>query len=107
MCDLHRQYLTQEVAVLAANALVNSQLDYWNSLFRGLSCFIQHKLNTLARTATNNRKYAHVTPIPKQLHWLPANYHCMFKTTTLLNFYTVVVLAILDHPRLTVAPTVP
>ena len=55
MRDLRRirKYLTSEVAVLAANALVSSRLDYCNSLFRGLSGFNQHKLqsiqNTLAR----------------------------------------------------------
>ena len=90
MRDLRRirQYLTPEVAVLAANALVSSRLDYCNSLFRGLSCFNQHKLqsipNTLACIVTNQRKYAHVTPILKQLHWLPVKYRCMFKTATLV-----------------------
>ena len=90
MCDLRRirQYLTPEVAVLAANALVSSRLDYCNSLFRGLSCFNLHKLqsiqNTLARIDTNHRKYAHVTPILKQLHWLPVKYRCMFKTAILV-----------------------
>ena len=90
MCDLRRirEYLTPEVAVLAANALVNSRLDYCNCLFRGLSCFNLHKLqsiqNTLARIVTNHRKYAHVTPILKQLHWVPINYRCMFKTATLV-----------------------
>ena len=82
-----RQYLTK-VAVLAANALVSSRLDYCNSVFRGLSCLNQHKLqsiqNTLARIVTNHRKYAHVTPILKQLHWLPIKYRCMFKTATLV-----------------------
>ena len=69
MRDLRRirKYLTSEVAVLAADALVSSRLDYCNSLFRGLSGFNQHKLqsiqNTLARIVTNHRKYAHVTPI--------------------------------------------
>ena len=57
-----RKYLTSEVAVLAANALVSSRLDYCNSLFRGLSGFNQHKLqsiqNTLARIVTNHRKYS-------------------------------------------------
>ena len=82
MHDLRRirQYLTPEVAVLAANALVSSHLDYCNSLFRGLSCFNQHKLqsiqNTLACIVTNHRKYAHVTPILKQLYWLPIKYRC-------------------------------
>ena len=90
MCDLCRikRYLTPEVAVIAANALVSSRLDYCNSLFRGLSCFNLHKLqsiqNTLARIVTNKRKYAHVTPILKQLHWLPFKYRCMFKTATLV-----------------------
>ena len=62
-----RQYLTPEVAVLTANALVSSCLDYCNFLFRGLSCFNLHKLqsiqNTLARIVTNHRKYTLVTPI--------------------------------------------
>ena len=90
MCDLRRirKYLTSEVAVLAANALVSSRLDYCNSLFRGLSGFNQHKLqsiqNTLARIVTNHRKYAHVTPILQKLHWLPVKYRCIFKTATLV-----------------------
>ena len=90
MRDLRRirKYLTSEVAVLAANALVSSHLDYCNSLFRGLSGFNQHKLqsiqNTLARIVTNHRKYAHVTPILQKLHWLPVKYRCIFKTATLV-----------------------
>ena len=82
-----RQYLTPEVAALVVNALVSSRLDYCNSLFGGLSCFNQHKLqriqNTLARIVTNHRMYVHVTPILKQLHWLPVKYRCMFKSATL------------------------
>ena len=90
MCDLCRirQYLTSEVAVLAANALVGSRLNYCNSLFRGFSCLNQHKLrsiqNTLAHIVTNHRKYAHVTPVLKKFHWLPVKYCCMFKIATLV-----------------------
>ena len=93
MCDLQRirQYLTPEVAVLPANALVSSRLDYCNSLFRGLQCFSQHKLQSIQKTlvdiATNHRSYAHITPILKQLHWLPVKYRCMFKTATLVYKY--------------------
>ena len=83
-----RKYLTSEVAVLAANALVSSHLDYCNSLFRGLSGFNQHKLqsiqNSLAHILTNHRKYAHVTLILQKLHWLPVKYRCIFKTATLV-----------------------
>ena len=85
------------MAVLAANALVSSRLDYCNSLFRGLSGFNQHKLqsiqNTLARIVTNHRKYAHVTPILQKLHWLPVKYRCIFKPQHLcINFCIVVLL---------------
>ena len=46
MCDLRRvrQYLTDDAAVLAANALVSSRRDYCNSLFRSLSSFHMPKL---------------------------------------------------------------
>ena len=102
MCDLRRirKYLTPEVAVLAANALVSSHLDYCNSLFRGLSGFNQHKLqsiqNTLACIVTNHRKYAHVTPILQKLHWLPIKYTVVFSKLQHLciNFCIVVLLLI-------------
>ena len=84
-----RQYLTPKLAVLAADALVSRRLNCCKSLFRGLSCFNQHKMqsiqNTLARIVTNHRKYAHVTPILKQLHLLPVKYWCIFKTGTLVQ----------------------
>ena len=38
------------------------------------SCLYRHK----------SKKYAHVTPILKQLHWLPVKYRCIFKTATLV-----------------------
>ena len=115
MSDLHRirKYLTPEVAVLAANALVSSRLDYFNSLFRGLSGFNQHKLqsiqNTLARIVTNHRKYAQVTPILKKLTG------CLLSTVVFsklqhlcINFYIVVLLPILNHSHLlVVVPVVP
>ena len=50
-----RQYLTRDAALMAANALVGSRLDYCNSLFRGLSVSnlrklqcIQNSLETVA-----------------------------------------------------------
>ena len=62
MCDLRRvrPYLTDEAAILAANALVSSRLDYCNCLFRSLSSLNLHKLqciNTFARIVTNSNKY--------------------------------------------------
>ena len=41
LCDFRyvRWFLTHDVSVLVANALVSSRLDYWNSLFRIISRF--------------------------------------------------------------------
>ena len=57
-----RKHLTDEAAILAANASVTSRFDYCNSLFRSLSSLNMHlKLqciqNTLARIVTNCNKY--------------------------------------------------
>ena len=91
MRDLRRvrQYLTDDAAVLAANAPVSSRLDYCNSLFRGLSSFHKRKLqciqNTLGRIVTNcNYRYSRAMPILKKLHWLPVEFRCIFKMATLV-----------------------
>ena len=59
-------------------------MDYCNCLFQGLSQSAQIAEYSLACIVTNHRKSAHVTPILKQLHWLPVKYPCMLKTATLV-----------------------
>ena len=70
-----RGYPTREAALLAANALVGSQLDYCNSLFRSISALDLRRLqcvqNSLARIMANTTKYSYITPVRKSLHWLP------------------------------------
>ena len=70
-----RRFLTHDVSVLVANALVSSWLDYCNSLFRSLSKFNLHKLqciqNSAARIVSNTSQYTSITPVLKKLHWLP------------------------------------
>ena len=90
-----RQYLMDHAAVLAANALVSSRLDYCNSLFRSLSSFHMCKLqciqNTLGRIVTNCNRYSWASSILKKLHWLQVEFRCIFKTATLVySFLTVV-----------------
>ena len=90
ICDLRwvRQYLTDEAAILVANALVSGLFDYCNSLFRSLSslnmCKLQCIQNMLARIVTNCNKYTQASSILKRLHWLPVEFHCIFKTATLV-----------------------
>ena len=69
-----------DAAVLVANALVSSRLDYCNSLLRTLQC-IQ---NMLGRIVTNCNRYSRASPILKKLHWLPVEFRCIF------CFFTVV-----------------
>ena len=83
-----RQYLTDAAAVLAANALMSSHLDYCNSLFRSLSSFHMHTVqciqNTLGSIVTSCNRYSRASPILKKLHWLPVEFRCIFKTATLV-----------------------
>ena len=87
-----RQFLTHDASILVASALVSSQLDYCNSLFRSLSKFNLHKLqciqNSAARIVSNTSRYASITPVLKKLHWLPVEHHWVFKTTTFLQVYS-------------------
>ena len=73
-----RRYLTADVSVLVANAIVSSHLDYCNSLFRSLS-----KLN-LRRLQCIQNSAARITPVLKKLHWLSIEYRTVFKTATLV-----------------------
>ena len=66
------QFLTQDAALLVANAFASSQLDYCKSLFRSLSKFKLHRLQSIQKSATkivkNSSKYAWITPVLKKLH---------------------------------------
>ena len=70
------------------------------------NCSVQ---NTLARNVTNHRRYAHVTPFLKQLHWLTVKYRYMFKLQHwFTNFYIVILLPELNCSYFsTVVPIVP
>ena len=83
-----RLFLTHDASVLVANALVSSRMDYCNSLFRSLAKFNLRKLqciqNSAARIVSNTSKYTSITPVLKNLHWLPVEHRSVFKTATLV-----------------------
>ena len=70
------------------NALVSNRLYYCNSLFRSLSKFNLHRLqsiqNSAARIVTNLSKYTRITPVLRKLHWLPIQFHSKFKLAILV-----------------------
>ena len=72
--------------ITAANALVGSRLDYYNSLFRSLSAYSISKLQCVQNSlvVTNTSRFSHISPVRKQLHWLPMKSRCIFKTALLV-----------------------
>ena len=78
-----RRYLTADVTAQLVHAFVTSRLDYCNSLLNGITDKSLKRLrkvqNTSARIITLTRKYDHITPIFKSLHWLPINLRIEFK----------------------------
>ena len=65
------------------HAFVTSRLDYCNSLLFGLPVHEIQKLqliqNSAARLITKNFFLYHITPILKELHWLPVQRRIEFK----------------------------
>lgn len=82
-----RPFLTLQTATTIGSALVQSKLDYCNSLLLNLpGCEIdrlQFVQNSLARAIFRCSKYSHVTPILKSLHWLKVKERIVYKTVSL------------------------
>ena len=59
------------------HAFITSKLDNANSLLYGLPKFLIDRLqnvqNAAVRVVTRTRKYDHIKPVLKQLHWLPVS----------------------------------
>ena len=74
--DLYRTspLLDLKTSVLLANALVNSRLEYCNSLFISLTDFELKRLQWV-----QNSRFFHITPQLKKLHWQPVRYRVQFK----------------------------
>lgn len=78
-----RKYLTVEASVLIVHAFITSRLDYCNSLLYGLPRYqlnrLQYIQNCAARLIYRSKHYTHVTPLLKDLHWLPVEARVQFK----------------------------
>ena len=80
-----RKFLTMEAAKTLVHALIISKLDYCNSLLYGVNQYLIDKLqkvqNAAARVVVCCRKATHISPILKELHWLPVKYRIIFSVT--------------------------
>ena len=81
-CNFHfyrlssiRRYITTDAAKSVVQALVTSRLDYCNSLLANLTNTQMKRLKSIqhkaARLVTRTPLREHITPVLKQLHWLP------------------------------------
>ena len=90
-----RKYLDQPSTERLVHAFVTSKLHYCNSVLYGLPAKQLSKLqrlqNSAARLVTKAKSRDHVTPVLRQLHWLPINQRIVFKvlliTFKIINGY--------------------
>ena len=82
-----RPILSLPDAETLVHAFITSRIDYCNSLFSGLPLTTTNGLkivqNAAARVLTRTRKFDHITPILKSLHWLPIQARADFKVLLL------------------------
>lgn len=78
-----RNILGSRSAEKLVHAYITSRLDNGNALPHGLPDSLIAKLqliqNTAACIVTMTRKYEHITPVLKRLHWLPVKYRIEYK----------------------------
>ena len=78
-----RRYLDRKSAEKLVHAFVSSQLDCGNSLLFGLPEYqlakLQRLQNSAARMVTLTRRREHISPILRDLHWLPVKSRIIYK----------------------------
>ena len=102
-----RRYLTVDATKNAVQALITSRLDYCNSLLLNLPTSqiarLQRIQNKAARLVTRISMREHITPVLKELHWLPIDRRIVYKVLVItykaLHGLAPVYLAELLAPR--------
>ena len=78
-----RDYLSLPDTETLVHAFITTKLDSCNSLLVGLPKSLLDRLqsvqNSAARLITRSKKYEHITPVMKQLHWLPVSFRITYK----------------------------
>ena len=84
-----RKYLSKSAAELLIHSLISSRLDFSNSHLSNLPlkeiAKLQRLQNSAARLLTYTKKYDHITPVLRSLHWLPVEKRISFKILLLMH----------------------
>ena len=83
-----KKFIDKRSLEILIHALITTRIDYCNVLYYGINqCFLQ-KLqclqNSCARLLTDTARYEHITPVLKDLHWLPVRMRILFKIFVLI-----------------------
>jgi hypothetical protein len=83
-----RQYLDKTSTERLIHAFITSKLDVNNSLLYGIPETLLQRLqrvqNAAARMLTQSPKQDHVSPILRELHWLPVSQRIVYKVLTIV-----------------------
>jgi hypothetical protein len=83
-----RGSLTTAALQTLVHAFISSRLDYCNSLLSGIADGLLRQLqsvqNAAARLVTATRKFDHIKPVLRGLHWLPVRQRVTFKIALLV-----------------------
>ena len=78
-----RKFLSLEDTKTLVHAFVTSRVDYCNSLLYGIPAShlnkVQRVLNATARLVCRALRYCRITPLMRELHWLPIRQRIHFK----------------------------
>jgi hypothetical protein len=81
--------MTDDAIKTLTHAFIGSRLDYCNVLNYGVAEGLLNRLqsvqNAAARLVTGMGRREHITPVLRQLHWLPVRQRVMFKLATLVH----------------------
>ena len=82
-----RPFLSNSSTEKLVASMITSRLDYCNATFAGVAdeqiARIQKIQNNAAPLILKKWKRHHVTPLLKELHWLPVEYRIQYKLATL------------------------
>ena len=83
-----KDFLSTKFLKTLASALVLSRIDYGNIILAGLFKYqknrLQSLINTAARLITGTRKYDHISPVLRDLHWLKIDERIDYKVLLLV-----------------------